>query len=340
MQEIRDTTTNGSLSSLYFLNRQYAEYEEERNFDMNILIVDDEESLRKLTARYTSDAGHMPVLASSGQEGLDSLSVFDIDMVILDVNMAEMDGFETCEKMREMLQDRWIPIIFLSANTDTEHYERGITAGADDYLLKPANPVTLRAKINAMARLADINAKLEEAYAELERTTLIDSLTQVTTRKGFFDHAELCVKNTNRERDPLSILMLDVDYFKPFNDNYGHVKGDEVLRAVAKAVDDKAKRPLDMLARYGGEEFVAVLPNTAIEGAMRTARKMCLAVADLKIPHEYGGDIGIVTVSVGVCCCSDTRKYTLKDIISKADRALYASKQNGRNQVSLLDLDP
>ena len=301
---------------------------------MNILIVDDEEPLRTLTAQYVSNAGHMPVAVASGAEAIEAFGVFDIDMVILDVTMQEMDGFETCVKIREILGERWIPIVFLTANTETEHYEKGIASGADDYLLKPANPVVLRAKINAMARIVDINAKLEKAYAELEKQSLVDSLTQVTNRKGFFDHAERCLKTAKRDKSALSVLMIDVDHFKQFNDNYGHLKGDEVLRTAAEEMASKLRRPLDMFARYGGEEFVAIFPNTDYEGVQQAAEAMRLAVAELNVPHSHGGGIGFVTVSVGMCYCVDASEFTLEDIISAAGKALYISKDQGRNKVS------
>jgi diguanylate cyclase (GGDEF)-like protein len=301
---------------------------------MKILLVEDSATLRHAHSSHIRNAGHTPIIAESGEEALQMVENTPVDMIIMDVEMPGLNGFETTKLMREWLGDYWIPIIFVTGKSDDESYREGIEAGGDDYLIKPVSPAILHAKITAMERIADMRDQLRELNAELETLSQRDGLTKVYNRRTFDEYGKQQWLVANRKQQPIGVLMIDIDHFKSYNDFYGHLAGDECLAKVAEAMKESVHRPTDILARYGGEEFIILLPDTDIEGALQVGNAIRYAVEDLKIQHQASTTSRVVTVSIGAATTRHTTGRTLQDLINCADKALYKSKRSGRNRVT------
>ncbi|WP_286876163.1 diguanylate cyclase, partial [Marinimicrobium sp. UBA4509] len=233
---------------------------------MKILLVEDSATLRHAMSQYISEAGHTPLIARSGEEALQLLEDTPVDLIIMDVEMPGLNGFETTRLIREWLGGHWVPIIFVTGKNEDESYREGIEAGGDDYLIKPVSPVIIKAKIRAMARIAEMRDQLNQLNAELEALSQLDSLTQILNRRTFNDQANQHWRLAVRHQTPTSVLMIDVDHFKPYNDHYGHPAGDRCLKQITQAIKGCLQRPSDLLGRYGGEEFIALLPETDLAG--------------------------------------------------------------------------
>ncbi|MCP8897772.1 diguanylate cyclase domain-containing protein [Gilvimarinus xylanilyticus] len=299
---------------------------------MKILLVEDSATLRHAMSQYVLDAGHTPLLAESGEQALQLLEDTPVDMIIMDVEMPGLNGFETTALIREWLGSHWIPIIFVTGMSDDDDYRQGIEAGGDDYLIKPVSKMIITAKIRAMERIADMRDQLNRLNGELEALSQLDSLTQVLNRRTFNEQAEQQWLLAGRKQTPTCALMIDVDHFKLYNDHYGHPAGDVCLKQVTDAIKSCLHRPFDLLGRYGGEEFVVLLPETDAQGAERVCQCIKKAVAQLDIEHQMSPVERRVTVSIGVAGCAHPRGYSLENVIKSADRALYRAKHTGRNR--------
>jgi diguanylate cyclase (GGDEF)-like protein len=308
---------------------------------MKIAIVDDTLANLLIVRKHVETLGHTAVTA---RDGLEAVSVFERerpDLVLMDVMMPEVDGYESARRIRALEgQDNWTPIIFLTGMGTEADLKRGIEAGGDDYLIKPVSAVVLAAKIKAMQRLHDMRStlvettrKLDLANQELQLLSARDGLTGIANRRAFAE-AVLVEWNRNaRAASAISLAMLDIDCFKQFNDHYGHLAGDECLRRVATALQGTLKRPGDLLARYGGEEFVAILPATPLSGGIAIAEELCEAIRAMALPHAASAAGSIVTVSIGVATIVPDHGSTPELLIKAADEMLYKSKRAGRNQV-------
>jgi len=305
---------------------------------MKILLVEDSATLRHAMCQYISEAGHMPVIAHSGEEALQLLEDTPVDLIIMDVEMPGLNGFETTRLIREWLGGHWIPIIFVTGKNEDESYREGIEAGGDDYLIKPVSPIIIKAKIRAMARIAEMRDQLNQLNRELEALSQLDSLTQIFNRRTFTQQAEQQWLIAQRRQTPVSVLMIDVDHFKPYNDHYGHPAGDRCLKEVTQALRACLRRPADLLGRYGGEEFIVLLPDTNREGALKVAQSMIQAVKDKQLQHRYSPTSDIITVSVGGATSQHSMSQPLEDVIKSADRMLYQAKHSGRNRALVEDV--
>ncbi|UTF61484.1 diguanylate cyclase domain-containing protein [Gilvimarinus sp. DA14] len=305
---------------------------------MKILLVEDSATLRHAMSQYVLDAGHSPLLAESGEQALQLLEDTPVDMIIMDVEMPGLNGFETTALIREWLGSHWIPIIFVTGMSEDDDYRQGIEAGGDDYLIKPVSKMIITAKIRAMERIADMRDQLNRLNNELEALSQLDSLTQVLNRRTFNEQAEQQWLLAGRKQTHTCALMIDVDHFKLYNDHYGHPAGDACLKEVTAAIKGCLNRPYDLLGRYGGEEFVVLLPETDAAGAERVCSSIKQAVADLALPHKVSPVEPIVTVSIGAACCLQPRSCNLEEVIKAADRALYRAKHTGRNQYALEEM--
>lgn len=299
---------------------------------MKILLVEDSATLRHAMSQYISEAGHTPLVARSGEEALQLLEDTPVDMIIMDVEMPGLNGFETTRLIREWLGGHWIPIIFVTGRNEDESYREGIEAGGDDYLIKPVSYVIIKAKIQAMARIADMRNQLNHLNTELEALSQLDSLTQIYNRRTFNELAQQQWLAAVRQNQPMSVLMIDVDHFKPFNDNYGHPAGDECLKKISHTIKGCLHRPGDLLGRYGGEEFVVLLPETDTGGAMRVAESINKAIMALGLRHAFSSTAPVATVSIGGSTCIHTSHHSLEELIKSADRSLYNAKNSGRNR--------
>lgn len=309
-------------------------------FFMKILIVEDSATLRHVLCAHISSAGHEPVVAVDGETALQILDQTEVDMVIMDVEMPGLDGFETTRLIREWLGDRWIPIIFVTGKNEEDDFREGIDAGGDDYLIKPVSETILIAKIRAMERIVEMRNQLNKLNEELTELSERDFLTKLYNRRTFEERAEEHWRKAARTKEPLSILLLDIDHFKAYNDFYGHIQGDQCIQKVASAIQNCLGRPGDIVARYGGEEFIMLLPNTREDGAHHVAERIRQAVVDLDIPHRESSTATHITVSIGGAVAAHTSGTRILDQINAADKALYSSKQNGRDKVTVKLFSP
>jgi len=298
---------------------------------LNILVVDDNKFIRQVVSAMIIDSGHVAITADGHQQALTELEKGSVDLVLMDIEMPEIDGFELTRMIRKA-HPQWFPIIFLSSNDSEDYLTKGIDAGADDYLTKPVKQVILNAKIRAMERIAKMKGALERANKQLEILSSIDPLTHVLNRRGLEDVLANAWQINERQKGELSILMLDIDFFKFYNDNYGHPQGDKCLVQVADLLAETLNRSTDSLARYGGEEFMVVLPFTPIDGARFKAKELNLALLNKKILHEYSSVLPYVTISIGIATTTALDSVSnASELIKQADIALYQAKKQGRN---------
>lgn len=306
----------------------------------SVLIVDDSPTIRHALATAIRGMSLEPVLAESGEMALELFTASPPSIVLLDVIMPGIDGYETARRMRAALPHTWVPIIFLSSSIDDQNLERAIDSGGDDYLVKPASTVVLAAKIRALQRLDRMYQKTMELSAELARTnerleTLSqqDGLTGIANRRTFDHRLALQFSDVARRKAPLSVVICDVDHFKAYNDRYGHPAGDQCLRKIADVLARNCKRATDLYARYGGEEFALILPETPVEGALRVAEAIRAELVTLAIVHEASPTSGVVTLSAGVATYAADRDRDGQSLVVRADQALYRAKELGRNRV-------
>lgn len=312
---------------------------------MKVLIIEDTLSSATVVCHQLTRMGATPLHARDGAAGLALFERERPDLVLLDIIMPGMDGFTVASRIRALEgEGEWTPIIFLTSRTSDEDLRRGIEAGGDDYLAKPVSEVVLRAKVRAMQRIAQmrysllvVTRKLDEANRELRRLSSVDGLTGIANRRCFDETLAREWRRAMRNQQPLSLVLIDVDAFKQYNDGYGHQDGDTCLKTVASTLAQALRRPTDLAARYGGEEFAAILSDTSPEGAAALAEAMRAAVEAQGIPHRHSPAGPVVTISLGVASCVPDRgdESGYLALIKAADRALYAAKADGRNTVRL-----
>ncbi|MDR1854417.1 MAG: diguanylate cyclase [Azoarcus sp.] len=311
---------------------------------MKVLVIEDAVTSATVVCNWLNNVGLTSFHAYTGEEGLEMFKRERPDLVLLDIVMPGMDGFEVARQIREFEREAWTPIIFLTARTDDRDLQRAIEAGGDDYLIKPVSEIVLRAKISAMRRMAqmrdslrDTKRKLQKANRDLRRLSAIDGLTGIANRRCFDDTLLREWRRCSRSLQPLSLLVIDFDLFKLFNDHYGHQMGDECLKIVARTLEETTQRPNDLVTRYGGEEFAAILPETSAEGAQAVAEAMRVGVENLKIDHAWSTVSSVVTISVGVASLVPPRdeEAGIPALIKAADDSLYRAKESGRNRVDV-----
>lgn len=292
-----------------------------------ILIVDDISSNIQVLANALQ-ADYRIKVATSGQRALEICrSESPPDLILLDIMMPDMDGYEVCRELKSDAETSSIPIIFVTALSEVSDEEKGLNLGAVDYITKPFHLPIVKVRVRN-----HLNLKLKTDL--LEEMSHIDGLTHIANRRNFDEVLDKEARRVARIAQPISLIMLDIDFFKLFNDNYGHGLGDECLMQVAKAMREVIKRPNDLLARYGGEEFAVILPETPLEGALKVAEELRLAVEALAFPHAYSEVSDSVTISLGVASNLFDQQISIDKVLKQADQALYRAKELGRNQVA------
>ena len=311
---------------------------------LKVLVVEDSKVALKAISGYIEELGVHPLLAENGRDAIDIYNRERPDIVLLDIILPDTDGYEVAKEIRRLQgKDEWTAIIFLSVMSKDEDLVRGIEVGGDDYIMKPVGSVVVQAKVRAMYRLVQMQralvklaGQLNDANLELQRLSMMDGLTGIANRRMFDMSLAREWRRCMRLKKPLSVVMLDVDYFKKYNDRYGHQEGDDCLKAVAQAVQHSAPRPGDLVARYGGEEFVMILSDTDEVGANWVANRIRQQVSALNLLHADAAH-GHVTVSCGVSSVIPSQELTVEMLFKSADNALYLSKNQGRNTVTFLN---
>ncbi|MCZ6413366.1 diguanylate cyclase [Vibrio parahaemolyticus] len=300
---------------------------------MRILLVDDVQLDRMQLAIRLKQLGHIVKAVGSGIEALNTYESFDPELVLLDISMPEMNGFEVSLHVRETFPD-WIPIIFLSSHEEPEMIAKAIDAGGDDYLIKPVDKLVLNSKLIAMQRIAHMRRELNQLLTQQANE---DGLTKLFNRRYIDQKLDSMVAWHGRHHMPMAMILLDVDFFKPFNDNYGHIEGDRCLQAIANQLKATFCRSGEYVGRYGGEEFVVLLSSTDAQTAEREAERIQEAMYFLDYQHEFSSVANRVTVSQGVFVFQPTGKENQADLYATADRALYTSKSLGRNTYTMVN---
>jgi len=290
-----------------------------------LLVVDDQPI--NIQVMYQAFAGDYQVfMATSGEQALAICKSNPPDLILLDVVMPGMDGFEVCTRLQADAATRQIPVIFVTAHTDPAQETHGLRLGAVDFISKPINPAVVRARVKTQLTLR-FQSDL------LRRLVLLDGLSGVFNRRYFDQQFATEWARSARSGAPLSLILLDLDYFRSFNERYGHQAGDEGLRAIATALKSCLRRPADLVARYGGEEFACMLPDTAFEDALAIAQELEARVRGEKIPHDSSSVDKVVTISAGLATRDSQSSGDGPALLHLAEALLQRAKQGGRGRV-------
>jgi diguanylate cyclase (GGDEF)-like protein len=295
---------------------------------MRILIVDDVPDNIRILSKMLADEGHDISASTNGQEALMITESVLPDLILLDVMMPGMDGYAICAALKANPRLKSIPVIFVTALSDTEDETRGLSLGAVDYITKPFKEGIVKLRVRT-------HLELKQQRDLLGRLSAIDGLTGIPNRRAFDERFDAEWRRAIRVRGALALAMIDIDYFKAFNDSHGHVEGDECLRCVAKTLEAAARRGEDFVGRYGGEEFVLLSSSgdqASIAGLVETLRARIEA---LRLPHGASAVAPWITVSSGVALCRPTPEMQATDLLESADAELYKAKHRGRNCVSV-----
>ena len=327
---------------------------------MSILIVDDSPDNRNLIKTILQSEGYTDILtAQSAQEAFNYLGMNDelrdgvtsVDVILMDIMMPDIDGIEACNLIRAKERLRNIPIIIVTAKSDTNDLQLAFAAGAIDFVTKPFNKMELLVRLRSVLKLKhemdrrrarekelqEVTRLLEEANRTLYRLSSLDGLTGLHNRRRLDEFLAVEWKRAIEDKRPLSLIMADIDYFKAYNDTYGHLSGDDCLKQVANVLCRTLYRPCDIVARYGGEEFVAVLPGTTSEGGVVVAERMRVGIEELGIKNEKSQFGKCLTISLGVATYYPGQKSTATDLMSAADWAMFQAKRAGGNNVKVAD---
>lgn len=290
---------------------------------LRVMVVDDDPAIIQVLHKILGDDYDVR-FALSGADALRMIDAAAPDMLLLDIEMPQMSGVEVCRQLKANPAYARLPVLFATGHTETGMEIEALHAGGSDFIQKPLVPELVRARVRIHALLVTQSEKLREMV-------YVDGLTGLYNRRKFDEALENEWRWCRRRAAAFSILLLDIDHFKLYNDHYGHIRGDQCLEAVAKAAKRCLRRPHDLAARYGGEEFVFLLPDTGQDDAMKVAEDILAAVTALKIPHEASPVAGIVTASIGVAGTVPAGDHA-GGLLEQADRALYRAKHHGRNQ--------
>jgi len=289
-----------------------------------ILIVDDTVKNLQVLGTILKAENYKIAVATNGNQAISIANDTNPDLILLDVMMPELDGFQTCKKLKSIPGTSEIPVIFLTAKVETEDIIEGFKAGAVDYITKPFNSYELKARVKTHVELKISKDLLEQKNAILKKLSITDGLTGLFNHRYTMDALSRLIEENNRYKQPLSISMLDIDDFKKANDEYGHIFGDEVLVKISNSIES-CLRKTDMVGRYGGEEFLVLFAHINLKGAVESVERIIKSVENLKWEKKNFK----ITISAGVCEKKDEDTTTL---IKKADDLLYAAKKKGKNR--------
>jgi len=309
---------------------------EERKF--RILVVDDVPVNIQLQRAYLEAMGYDVLEAEDGLQALEIAHKEHPDLILLDVMMPNMNGFEVCQRLKGDPATQFIPVVMVTALNEVSDRIRGIEAGADDFISKPFNKLELLARVRSLLRVKQLHDELEEKIRELERAreklqelAITDGLTGLYNYRYFRERLLNEVARAERHGLNLSVVMMDIDFFKHYNDTHGHPAGDEVLRVIGEILRRNVRK-IDVAARYGGEEFALILVETSGPNARLVADKLRKLVENYPFPHREEQPNGRLTISAGVATYPEDGG-SAEELIAAADQYLYEAKKTGRNRV-------
>jgi diguanylate cyclase (GGDEF)-like protein len=323
----------------------------------HILIVDDAPENFTVLQAMLSREGYTVRHAGSGEKALQAVQAELPELILLDIMMPVMDGYEVCRQLKSDPHTSDIPVLFISALKDIPDKVKGFQTGCVDYITKPFRHEDVLSRVQTHLSLRymqkDLQDKnmllmheigerrkaekaLEDANRILRRMASLDGLTLIANRRHFNKIIWHEWRRLAREKQPLSLVLCDIDHFKLYNDIYGHVQGDECLKKIARCISRCVCRPADMAARYGGEVFALLLPNTPLEGARHVAEKVRRKIDELQIPHRGSGSGPHISLSMGIACRIPVHTSSPEHLVHDADTALYNAKNSGRNRIATL----
>ena len=297
--------------------------------ETNILIVDDEIGVRNSMHEFIEMAGYRSTIASSAEEAIDQLKKNNIQVVITDIMLPGMGGLELTKLIKRKFNT---DVIVMTGYSGDYSYEEAINMGASDFVIKPVRLEELLLRLKRVLKERDLSQERIRMMEKLQRLAITDGLTKLHNSRSFYSQLEVEVDRFNRYKHPLSLLLLDIDHFKWYNDNYGHLEGDKVLVRISQLIK-ACLRKLDTAYRYGGEEFTVILPETSDEEAVLVAERIRKTIEAEKFTPETGTELGI-TISIGAAQYAPEEQ--LSTFIQRADKAMYVSKEKGRNRVTAL----
>ncbi|AFY33289.1 PleD family two-component system response regulator [Calothrix sp. PCC 7507] len=324
-----------------------------------ILVADDDKTIRVLLRKAMEQEGYRVVEVNDGKQCLDAYETIKPDIVLLDAMMPVMDGFSCCKHLLKIARNNLMsalatfdtdsamgntvisklwertPILMITSLDDEESVNRAFEVGATDYITKPIHWAVLRQRLRRLLQQAHVYKQLEAANQALQHLANVDGLTGLANRRRFDDYLNTQWINLAQEELPLSLILCDIDFFKLYNDQYGHPAGDVCLQQVGAVLTENAQKNQDLVARYGGEEFAVIMPNTHASGAVYVAAAMQAGVRDLQIVHDRSAVSEYVTLSMGVATTIPTWETSPSDLIEAADKALYQAKAEGRDRTIL-----
>ncbi|MDM8516094.1 diguanylate cyclase [Desulfobacterales bacterium HSG16] len=289
---------------------------------VSILIVDDDDAIRFLMNEFVEMVGYKAFMASSGEEALEVLKENVVDVVLTDIMMPGIDGLELTGKIKKIYD---VEVIVMTGYSGDYSYENAVDKGASDFVFKPVRFEELLLRIKRVL-------KERRLRKELQKLAITDGLTKLYNSRHFYHQSEMEIERCKRHKHPLSLLIMDIDFFKSYNDTYGHLAGDKVLSRIGWIIRS-CLRKSDSAYRYGGEEFIALLPETGIDDAIPVARRIREAVEHEAFYPEHDEEVHI-TISIGVTEFGMREK--LKSFIKRSDDALFCAKQNGRNRINCI----
>jgi diguanylate cyclase (GGDEF)-like protein len=301
-----------------------------------VLMVEDSRVSLEVYAQRLDRRGYQVTTAISAEEARVELAASIPDLILLDVFMPKVSGFELLRELRASPKTATVPVILISALADTKHIVQGLELGANDYVTKPIVMPILTARMEALLRSSELVRRLEVQTELLSKLAAFDDLTGVYNRRSMFHHLEAELSRCRRYGRSITVLMVDIDHFKRVNDEHGHLVGDQALRFVATTLQNEL-RSMDFLCRYGGEEFCAILPETNRAGAARAGERLRSAIERTEFKQER---VRLpLTVSVGATSWTANEGTEIPDLLQRADSALLEAKRSGRNKVQLASED-
>ncbi|MDJ0599404.1 MAG: diguanylate cyclase [Crocosphaera sp.] len=325
----------------------------------NLLIIDDTPDNLRVLSQMLTEQGYIVRKALNGARALASIQNELPDLILLDINMPDLNGYEVCQRLKSSGKTEKIPVIFISALDEVIDKITAFKVGGVDYINKPFQLEEVLIRVENHLKLYQLHHQLEQhnqqlrqeieqrkkieqelrfsklalkkANEKLNTLSIIDSMTGIPNRRRFDEYLLQEWKRLARDNQPLSLILCDIDFFKNYNDTYGHIAGDNCLNKVAQALKTVVNRSSDLVARFGGEEFAIILPDTNEKGVKAIAKNVNIAIQNLKIPHAQSNVSNYVTISVGGSTQIPEHKQTPQNLIHQADMALYLAKQQGRN---------